>query len=347
MSLIQDIISKAVYAPSGDNSQPWIFKVEDEQTLLVYMDPDADNPILNYKKGGTLISHGALIENIEITATEYGYSTHTILFPNNQDSNLVAKIKFEKEDNLVKNNLFDYIEKRHTNRKVYKKVPLPDDVINKLKNEVTRESVVFLTDKKDRVEVATAASFMEKIALNNKKIHNLFFEGIHFDKKKNLEGAKGLYIKTLELPPPIQLLFRVLNNWTFTKLLNKIGFSTLASRGNRQTYANSPLLLLFLADNTNAESFVEVGKTIQKLWLRCTSFGLSAQPMTGISFLTMMQQDSSLKKVISDKDFTLVKEANDILGHYSREKKVIFIMRVGFSEKETTYSRRKKPVVIV
>ncbi len=89
--IISNILSKAVYAPSGENSQPWRFEVIDNKIFL-YNIPDRDNPVYNYNQRGSYFAHGALLENIDILAEDNGLKAETQLFPDQNVANLVATI---------------------------------------------------------------------------------------------------------------------------------------------------------------------------------------------------------------------------------------------------------------
>src|SRR5664279_1324790 len=119
---LRDIIRYGTWAPSGDNSQPWHFKIQGDK-ILVYIYPNKDNPILNWKLSGTYIATGALIENMVIAATHYGFDTNVTFLPEKNDVDCVAKMVFSKI-NLVENPLFPYIKSRGTNRKPYNKTSL-------------------------------------------------------------------------------------------------------------------------------------------------------------------------------------------------------------------------------
>src|SRR3989344_3946164 len=94
---IKEILSLAVNAPSGHNSQPWKFVVK-EDSLQIFNVPDKDKTIFNWNQKGSLTAHGALIENIVILASEKGFEASVTLFPEGQESNLVAEINFSKNN---------------------------------------------------------------------------------------------------------------------------------------------------------------------------------------------------------------------------------------------------------
>ena len=116
---IHKILANACFAPSGDNSQPWWFKVGKDY-VDIFLIPNRDNPILNFQLSGSYLAHGCLIRNIEIAATRHSLHTKTTLLPDSNDITFVAHISFSLDDTVKPNPLEDYILKRCTNRKPYK-----------------------------------------------------------------------------------------------------------------------------------------------------------------------------------------------------------------------------------
>src|SRR3989338_5193404 len=120
---IKQILDCAIWAPSGDNSQPWRFEVKPPLVLL-YNLPEKGNPYLDFRERGSFIAHGGVIENIVIAAEHFGYTTACGLFPDGERSNLVATISLSARTAPKAHALFDAIKQRHTNRRIYEATPL-------------------------------------------------------------------------------------------------------------------------------------------------------------------------------------------------------------------------------
>src|SRR5687768_12107113 len=67
----RQIVSSGVLAPSGDNLQPWILESNGE-SLHMSIDTSRDRSLYNFRYRASLISLGALIENVTIAAGEFG-----------------------------------------------------------------------------------------------------------------------------------------------------------------------------------------------------------------------------------------------------------------------------------
>jgi nitroreductase len=340
---IKEILDNAVWAPSGDNSQPWKFEVRQDK-LYIFNIPDRDNPILNFKQSGSYVAHGGLIENIFIVAPHLGYNTNIKLFPDAQNEDLVASVSFEKTE-IKHSPLFNYIKQRVTNRKPYKNKLLTQEQKNIL---FENDNIFFTEEKQKRKIIGSAASTMERVALETPSIHKLFFDGILWDKKENENGKSGLYIKTLELPPPIRFAFKFLKYWAITNIFNKIGFSKLAAKGNAATYAKSSALYAVVMENDTKEDFINAGRISQRAWLNATKFGLSVQPVTGILFLARRVLAGDTDAFLSS-NIPLIKNAYEkIKSTFGIQDGTIAMMfRIGYANKPTARSFRSSPNITI
>lgn len=277
---IEHILERAVWAPSGDNSQPWSFRI-DSDTVSIYAHPERDHKILNVEQRGTLLAIGALIENICIAAESVGYKAVLTAALDHA----VTVIHFMPQERKT-HSLSTSIETRHTHRGPYQKV-IPqelDVVLNTLTEPHCSISVV--QKREDIATIARAASVLEEVVLYTKQLHRLFFGSIVWSKKESDAGLPGLYIKTTELPPPVQILFRGIRHWSFMQALNKVHFPAFAAASNAKVYAASGAMVAVLLDRTTPEDFIAAGRTMQRVWLTLTSLELAAQPLAGLIYIS-------------------------------------------------------------
>jgi hypothetical protein len=349
IEFIERFIKEGVHAPSGDNSQPWKFEIS-ENRLLIYNLPSADNPVLNYKQTGSYIAHGGLIENICIAAEYYGYLSKVELGIDSKIENLVATIIFEK-NNRSGHPLFKYIRERHTNRKIYYDKPLNVEVKSELQRiggKIEGLKLFLVDEKESLVKLAKAASLMERVALENRNLHQLFFRDIFWSEEANTKGKSGLYIKTLELPKPVQFLFKLLRNWNFTRIINNIGFSKLAPKANANIYASGGAIGIIVMDNYDPKKFIDVGRLMQSIWLTSTKDGLYIQPITGLLFLAhkIFFGDSSIftSKHIADVKIQY-QHIVDTIG--LKSGLAVFMFRIGYADKATSFAERREPIITV
>ncbi|MBI3305344.1 nitroreductase family protein, partial [Candidatus Parcubacteria bacterium] len=120
--VVRRILQAAVQAPSGDNSQPWQFRIDGSQVRALNV-LGGDATLYNFRERGSLVAHGAVIENITIAAPVFGWQARASVFPEGQHSPCTATISFSPT-RRIEHPLYPYLAERVTNRKPYDRRPL-------------------------------------------------------------------------------------------------------------------------------------------------------------------------------------------------------------------------------
>ncbi len=339
------IIEYGTHAPSGDNSQPWRFEVTGS-TIRIFNIPGKDNPILNVRNRGSFVAHGAAVQNMVIAAAELGFKSSLEIFPAG-NPHLVASLTL-REQAAQHESLFNFITERVTNRKPYKKEPLTEEEKRELRDAARGFSggeLTILEKRSELLKMARALSVTEKVALLTPELHELFFGGMLWDEEENRRGESGLYIKTIEVPPPVQFLFRLIKRWPVMRLFNAVGFPKIAARVNAALYASSAALGAFIVNDTD-EDFFHAGGALQRVWLTATKLGLAVQPVTGVLFLHQRVR-SPEGHPFSRKNEEAIEEAYGIIENaFSSQGKIIaMLFRVGKNGEPSARSYRKKPEI--
>jgi len=115
--VIRYIIRAGIQAPSGDNVQPWEFSFKDNNIFL-YLNRDADPSFFNINQIASIISCGAVLENMRIAASAFDLNTNINYLPSGIEDDLMASIELIYNETSI-NPLFASIWKRNTNRTFY------------------------------------------------------------------------------------------------------------------------------------------------------------------------------------------------------------------------------------
>jgi len=295
--------------------------------------PEKDNEILNYENGGTLIALGASIKNAELEALSLGYVPNVNYIEN---GSCVAKMELKEGAEIDDDSRFlhEAITKRHTNRKAYRKIPLDEKQRNAILEVFNSNGYgvgsVLIESRESMQNIARALTTMEEIALGNQSLHRLFFKDILWSKDKNDSGINGMYIKTLELPPPAQVLFRFLRHWGFAKKMAKIGFPKLVAKTNAQQNAAASAFGIVTSKHTNRATYIQIGKFVEHVWLLASAYDLSFQIVTGITFLARSMQDENTEKIFTaDEKGIVLRAFNKIKSYVGKEETPILIFVSG------------------
>ncbi|MBU6431320.1 MAG: hypothetical protein KGJ58_03475 [Patescibacteria group bacterium] len=342
------ILEESVYAPSGENCQPWKFAM-DGSNINIFNIPEADVSLYNFEQKGSYVAHGALIENIVIVALKYGYKVSVKLFPIKEEPNLVATLTLDPT-NPRELPSYQYVAKRCTNRKEHAHRKLSADQKKQL-IETARESglgeLKIIDDEESLNVLGKALAVNEQVIFENKRLHDFFYEHIIWN-EEDQGKAGGFYIKTLEFLPHQLKGVKLFKNWLILKILNKIGkVSRMIAKENSEKYANSGALAVVVARGNSRENFVNAGRVAEKVWLKATEFGLSIHPCTGVIYF-MERINGGDIDVFSENHLEIIKSAYaDIAQTFGVEGKTIpMLFRIGYADAPSARSLRMKPNIL-
>lgn len=345
LDTLKAITSYGVMAPSGDNCQPWIFKQEGN-SLLLLNDKGKDTSLYNVKNTASLISHGAVLENIRIASLQFGFEFEEELFPMGEGEDVIARLTFHKTGKKPES-LFHSIEKRCTNRLKYSSTPLTENTRETLFDSVAgfNGAELFLAESKAEKDiVAKALCVNDRLLFENRSMHDFLFEHIRWNQKEAEKTRDGMDIRTLGLDPIQRRAFKLLRSWAFVSTMNLFGFSRMVPMQSYLLSRGSAAIGLLQIDGVSARDFVRGGAALERLWLTAAGNGLSFQPMTGITFL-LNRLNFASGIGLSDKHKELVSEAGKKLKKVfplSDKKAMIMIFRIGFSKKPGVVSLRRE-----
>lgn len=345
---IRKILEAGICAPSGDNSQPWRFVVRGN-SICVFNQSDRDIPFYNLEQRGSYVAHGGLIENILIASAHFGYRAEVSLFPEKANTDLVARITLEASGQKG-DPLYTYIPLRVTNRKKYKTTPLTPEHRNELLNvaeEIGKGRVLLMEDREKIGALAAASSVNERVVLETPAIHDIFFDHVVWTEKEEKKKHTGLYVKTLELTPPQQLIFRLYRYSLFARVFNFIGLSKFIAKDNAKLYASVSAMGAIVVDGNSSEDFILAGRLMQRVWLKATKIGLSVHPVTGVLFLMQRVLAGETEGFSPSHIGLLHKAYEEIKRAYGvKNETIAMLFRIGRAEPPSAISSRKEPDII-
>ena len=278
------LVRAAILAASPHNTQPWLFKVTDNQIEL-YADtgryPGALDPYLREQHIGL----GCALENLMLAAAANGYNaTATLLpgkllpVPSNPQPALVAHVDLSPGRRQA-SQLYDAIPHRHTNRAPYDVLkPVPAEVMDALNGLVSEEpevKIFLFNSESDRNRIVDLVAKANKEVYADPDVENGSERWIRWDWSDIQEYRDGLTIDAFGLPPVTTAIIKIA-----PKRLLKM----FASRGNGDPYADllraTPVFgLIAVRDRYDQEQCLRAGRIWQRTHLLLTSRGVAARPV--------------------------------------------------------------------
>lgn len=345
---LREIVAESVRAPSGHNFQPWKFEIG-EESMRIFLDAQADQTILNYKQWGSYLSIGALIENIETVATGKGFIAETEVTAAESES-CVAVVRVTRAEPGAPRAAERYaaVHTRATNRMPYKKREFSDTDASEFLAATQNLSSVRLTFVSDSSKIARAAAAMslsDWLLFNARTLHGFVFNHIRWTSAEEQKKRDGLYLATLELPPPVRVLFRLFRYWPAARALGVIGFGSVVAKQNAALYEAVGALGCICVPSFSRRNLVMAGRALERVWLLATQKGLSMQPIMGTLYLSAMAADGAALPGFSEKLTRRVVQAGARLrSEFPTDgQHMVCLFRIGKGESPSARSSRKDP----
>ncbi len=344
-AVLRSLVQAAIEAPSGENAQPWRFKMNN-RSVYVYNNSSSDRSLYNFNNFGQLVCEGAALENMLIQADALGYEIALNMFPDPLDPECIARLDVGNAKQPSNADLAGVIPTRTTNRKPYKKTPVqPADM------DAVRASVPFFektgllftwhADQKEMQALARVGSTNEEIMLGNQELHDFFFSHITWTKEEDAKKKLGFYIKTLELPPPIEGLFKIIQNWNVMKILKKVGFPAFVGTGNAGIYSSSAAIGTIAIPAITKENLVLAGRAFERIWITAAARGIHLQPLTGTMFMNIFAENVPEGHFSSAERALLKKRIGELRSVTGRtDSHVVVMYRMGYGDAPSARASR-------
>lgn len=310
-SLIKDIIDAANQAPSGGNSQPWRFEVEENRLRIIAL-PERDHKVMNFRGRATMVAHGAQLEIVSIFSSAHGYRAdiQTELSPSP-----ISTITFTNSDiDTAAVELARIIFQRHSNRKPYATDTLSPDDHGFIFAEGERypDCRMRIAEGENLKSVAEGLSVDSRLTFENKILHRMFYREIVWTREEESQRG-GLYLPTMELDEKKSKPVKMLANRPLAALLKIFGLFKKIHRMNADKATLSSAIVALAVPDSD-ESFVHAGRILMNIWLRAVQRGYAIQIMAGMPFL-WQHLHSGERSVFSAKEARILDE------HYERLRK--------------------------
>jgi hypothetical protein len=328
---LKEIIAAGIKAPSGDNCQPWRFRVLKDRIELFNV-PERDTSLYNFRQRASLVAHGACVENMLIAARALGFSAELSAFPNPGEDQHVATLTLQPAPEPTPDPLYGAISERTINRKKYAGAALAADAAERLEKAAQGVPGARLILLRERAKVAAAADVValsDRLVFENPLLHGFLFHQIRWTAAQAEASGDGLDLRTLELAPPDRLLFPLLKNFGLVNLLGKFGVTGIIAANARKLMLSASAAGVIVIKDTSPESWLAAGRLLERVWLEATRQGLAFHLMTGITLLVQSCRDGA-SDGLSQGNRALVARADALLSEMSAgAAPVALLFRVG------------------
>jgi nitroreductase len=262
------LLQYAVLAPSGHNSQPWLFKI-DGDTVELYADRSRALPVVDPYDRELTISCGAALLHLRLALHHFGYTGTVFPFPDLDDPDLLARVRLGKseEANAGEHALFSAITMRRTNRQAFEQREVPASVLVALQEMAHVEGTWFcvVQDEYDRNAVADLVALADRMQWTDTHFRR---ELAAWTRPKQGQRRDGI--------PGYALSLGDLASYVGPVLARTFDVGNGQAAKDRQLAAGSPVLAVLGTDVDTAYDWLMAGQALERILLYACSQGIWA-----------------------------------------------------------------------
>jgi hypothetical protein len=345
LTVIEQILDLARWAPSGDNTQPWRFEIVDDHHLVVHGFDTRDHCVYDLDGHPSQISLGALLETISIAATGHGLLATIIRRAEMPETTPTFDIRFVPDQDLKPDSLIPYITCRSVQRRAMKIRPLGQTKKKALETAIgEKHTVLWLEGAANRWAAARLMFNNAKLRLTLPEAYQVHRDIIHwnarFSDDRIPDQALGLDSMTL------RTMHWVMQSWRRVKFFNTFLGGTWAPRIQMDLIPGIACAAHFVIIAEHAperiDDYVSAGRAVQRFWLTATKLGLQLQPeMTPLIFSRYARDGIKFSAVpqVSNQSQKIALQLKELIGK-NNSALAVFIGRIGSAPSPESRSLR-------
>lgn len=341
---IVEMVKAAVSAPSGGNSQPWLWDY-DGKSLTLQLDKERSSSLLDYKHYGGFLALGAATENLILKASELGYR---VIIDINDEKEFLVKYTIKKSsEGLPDHSLSKSIIYRCTNRHKPLNQPVKTEFLMEIKTtaEIIDNVNLEIVDSKDKIDFLTEyIAAVERLRLLDEKGHQDFYDELRWSEEENENTRDGIDIETIELSQSDLVGLKVASDWQVMKYLRDMGLGKAFKKLIKKNMNGTPAICILSTKGYSNLEYFNVGRALERAWLKATELGIAFQPVSPITFFFARLTESNgagLDPWVKDEMAQLQKQYEAQFKKSSSNTKDLFIFRLFMTDKFPKKSIRR------
>lgn len=263
------LLGYAILAPSGHNTQPWLFKLKGAG-VEVRADRQRALPVVDPQDRELAISCGAAVGTLEVAARRFGLDVTVNVATEGRDPDLLAQVEVAKGGPASEGEiaLFDAILHRRTTRSAFAMEPLSSDLLRSCRDEAAALGVAFdaIVDENGKRAVAELVAEGDRLQFEDPRFRRELALWVRSRRLGSKDGMSGASFGMPDVLSPVgRLVIRTFD----------MGDGVAAADENKILSATPALGLLSSPTDEEADWFA-TGRALSRVLLSLTASGLTA-----------------------------------------------------------------------
>jgi hypothetical protein len=346
LSVCEQILDLARWAPSGDNTQPWRFEIKGEREIVIHGFDTRDHCVYDLDGHPSQMALGALLETLRIAASAHGLLADVTRRSGLPDETPTFDVRLVSDPLVVPSPLIACITGRAVQRRPMSTRPLTAEQKAKLEASVAPDFTI------DWFETLPERWRIAKLLFRNAKLRLILPEAfavhrsvIEWNAQYSEDKIPG---QAVGVDPLTANLMRwVMQSWPRVEFFNTWLGGTIMPRLQLDLVpglmCGAHIGLVAKVAPTTVGHYISAGGALQRLWLEVARQGNWLQPeMTPVIFGRYHRENRQFTQHGGAKALsaTIASEFTKIFG-IEREGRVVFMARIGAGPAPKSRSIRK------
>jgi nitroreductase len=340
---LMQILEVARWAPSGDNHQPWRFRLLDSRQIEILGHDTRDEVLYDLDGHASHIALGTLLETIHIAATQKQWQCRV----DKQGDETAPRyiLSFEPQADIERSELFPYIEQRRVQRRALSRHKLTAEHKQALAKVLdSGYRIHWLEGYKRRWQMARLMYTNAGLRLSIPEAYPVHCRAIQWHSRFSIDripdtalGTDPLTTRAMQWAMHSWRRLRFMNRYLAGSVLPRIEMDLLPS-----FFCGAHFVLIAPHPARTMDDYVDAGANLQRVWLKATQLGLQLQPEhTPLVFHQYVIQgrpfSSELDMFIKAQGISA--RLNDIIG-IEQLQHAVFMGRIGYGRAAEARSLR-------
>jgi hypothetical protein len=262
------LLNYAILAPSGHNTQPWLFRLADDG-IEIYGDRRRALAVVDPSDRELTMSCAAALFHLRVAMRHFGLDPVVNLLPRSDHSDLMVRIRpgAAYEPTLNDHRLFMAIKKRRTNRQPFDDRAVPSPELNDLRLAAQSEGATLHVVRRaaQKRDLAALIAEADRRQASNPSFRRELAAWIHSNRSKSRDGMPGAafgFGDLLSLAGPF--------------VVRTFNWGKGQAAHDQQLAEGSPVLLVFTTSGDEPLDWLHAGQALDHVLLQAQAYDLHA-----------------------------------------------------------------------
>lgn len=301
MSVAEEIIELARWAPSGDNSQPWRFRILADDLIVVQAFDTREHCVYDLEGRASQLAVGGMLETMRIAASASGRKLDVIRRLETPDRRPWFDVRVGPAGAVAVDDLVRAIRDRSVQRRAMSTQRLGVARKAQLESAVgPGAQVVWFEGMRQKARMAWLAARSAKIRLTIPEAYAVHREIIQWDARHSADRVPDQALGASRIT--LALMRWAMHSWARVDRMNRFAGGTVAPRVELDIVpalrCAGHFAILAESEPRTLDDFLAAGAAMQRFWLTATRLGLQLQPQyTPLVFAGYARHDIEFTRV--------------------------------------------------